>query len=32
MRPLCLIRAYWESVIVIEENAVFLDPIYIEVA
>jgi hypothetical protein len=29
-RPTIVLRAYWDEVIVIEETAQFLDPIYIE--
>lgn len=31
MRPLAVLRAFWSEIIVIEENAVFLEPIYMEV-
>lgn len=29
-RPLSVLRAFWASVITIEEGAVFLEPVYFE--
>jgi hypothetical protein len=28
MRPLCVLRAFWAEIIVIEEKAIWLSPVY----